>query len=74
MQRKGSKAPLHPLPRMTAANVCYEHYEQDDRWFWGEACISKAYVQRHWSQLFDLREYIADPMVRPQNVIVARKT
>jgi len=40
--------------------------------FWGEACISRAYVERHWTD-FDILEYIDDRQVCPQNVIVARK-
>jgi hypothetical protein len=41
--------------------------------FGGEACIPKLYVERRWSQLFDVREYIADTTVCPQNVIVVQK-
>jgi SAM-dependent methyltransferase len=40
---------------------------------WGEACIPKAYVQRHWTKYFTILDYIDDPRLCPQNVIVARR-
>ena len=43
------------------------------RFFWGEACIPKAYVEKHWTEIFDICDYMDDGSVCPQNVIVARK-
>jgi len=40
--------------------------------WWGETCISRAYVLRHWTKYFEIVEYIDDPRRCPQNVIVAR--
>jgi SAM-dependent methyltransferase len=57
-----------------AGKFCYGSLGAAGRWsFWGEACIPKLYVERRWSELFDVCEYIADPAVCPQNVIVAQK-
>lgn len=42
-------------------------------WWTGEACIPRGYVERHWAPLFTLLEYIDDPAVCPQNMIVARR-
>jgi SAM-dependent methyltransferase len=53
---------------------CYEGYGLEGRWsFWGEACISKSYVERRWQEIFDVCDYIDDRGADPQNVIVARK-
>ena len=53
---------------------CYASLGAKDRWsFWGEACIPKAYVEKHWTEIFDICEYMDDGKVCPQNVIVARK-
>jgi len=53
---------------------CYGSVGAKDRWsFWGEACIPKAYVEKHWSEIFDICDYMDDGKVCPQNVIVARK-
>jgi hypothetical protein len=52
---------------------CYEHYDWDDRWFWGEACIPRAYVERRWTEMFQVLDYIEDRKLCPQNVIVARR-
>lgn len=54
-------------------DFCYEHYEWDDRWFWGEACISRAYAERRWTEMFQILDYIEDRKLCLQNVIVARK-
>jgi ubiquinone/menaquinone biosynthesis C-methylase UbiE len=40
---------------------------------WGETCIPKAYVQRHWARHFSVLDYVDDPRQCPQNVIVARR-
>jgi hypothetical protein len=53
---------------------CYHNYGSADRWsFWGEACIPKAYVEKRWTEIFDICGYMDDGKVCPQNVIVARK-
>jgi SAM-dependent methyltransferase len=55
-------------------SYCYEGFAVEGRWsFWGETCIPKAYVQRRWTELFDVLDYIDDRAVCQQNVIVARK-
>jgi SAM-dependent methyltransferase len=40
---------------------------------WGEACIPRPYVLRHWTKHFTVLDYIDDPRRCPQNVIVARR-
>jgi SAM-dependent methyltransferase len=53
---------------------CYEPLGGEGRWsYWGEACIPRRYVEKHWKEIFDVCEYIDDPKVCPQNVIVVRK-
>ena len=54
---------------------CYDRYEQNEgrSSFWGEACIPKTYVERRWGEVFEVCDYVDDPKVCPQNVIVARK-
>lgn len=53
---------------------CYESLGVEGRWsFWGEACIPRGYVQKRWQEIFDMCDYIDDPEVCPQNLIVARK-
>jgi SAM-dependent methyltransferase len=53
---------------------CYEGFGVEGRWsFWGEACIPKAYVERRWTEFFDVLEFIDDPAVCQQNAIVVRK-
>jgi SAM-dependent methyltransferase len=53
---------------------CYESLGGEGRWsYWGEACIPRAYVEKHWKEIFDVCEYIDDRNVSPQNVIVVRK-
>jgi hypothetical protein len=53
---------------------CYDCYgEEGRRSFWGEACISKIYVERRWQEIFDVCDYVEDRGGSSQNVIVARK-
>ncbi|MFZ0520497.1 MAG: class I SAM-dependent methyltransferase [Candidatus Acidiferrales bacterium] len=53
---------------------CYDSLGAEGRWsFWGEACIPRGYVQKRWAEIFDVCDYIDDPEVCPQNVIVVRK-
>lgn len=40
---------------------------------WGETCIPRAYVVRHWSRRFALRQFIDDPGRCAQNVIVVQR-
>jgi SAM-dependent methyltransferase len=40
---------------------------------WGEACIPKAYVLRHWTTHFAVLDFVDDPRRCAQNVIVARR-
>jgi SAM-dependent methyltransferase len=44
-----------------------------DRSIFGETCIPRTYVTKVWSQYVEVVDYIDDPAVCPQNVIVARK-
>ena len=54
---------------------CYESFKAEGRWsYWGEACIPKRYVEERWKEIFDVCEYIDDPRILPQNVIVVRRT
>jgi SAM-dependent methyltransferase len=63
------------LAAYDAGSFCYHGYGGESMWsFWGEACISKAYVERRWREFFEICDYIEDRSVCPQNVIVARKT
>jgi len=41
--------------------------------FFGEACIPRGYVERRWSELFEVIDYIDDRSQSLQNVIVVRK-
>jgi SAM-dependent methyltransferase len=53
---------------------CYDCYgEEGRRSFWGEACISRSYVERCWQKIFEICDYVEDRGVSDQNVIVARK-
>lgn len=53
---------------------CYESHGLEGRWsYWGEACIPREYVEKRWNELFEVCEYIDDPKLCPQNVIVVRK-
>jgi SAM-dependent methyltransferase len=44
-----------------------------DASFFGETCIPRTYVVKHWTRLFDLVEYIDDRRRFLQNVIVVRR-
>lgn len=53
---------------------CYGSLGGEGRWsYWGEACISRPYVEKQWKKIFDICEYIDDRTICPQNVIVVRK-
>jgi SAM-dependent methyltransferase len=62
------------LSAYDSGKFCYESFgEQGRRSFWGEACIPRGYVQRRWTEIFEVCDYIDDRNACPQNVIVARK-
>lgn len=62
------------LSEYDEGKFCYHNYGHTDRWsFWGETCIPKVYVEKNWSEVFDIYDYIDNVKVCPQNVIVARK-
>lgn len=44
-----------------------------DSSFFGETCISKAYVLNHWTKLFKFVDFITDRNVTIQNVIAVKK-
>ena len=44
-----------------------------DKSFFGETCIPKAYVKKHWTKEFAFLEYIESPNLQFQNTIVMRK-
>lgn len=68
------------------AGACLERYDRGEYLYepvgagpylapshFGETCIPRGYVERVWSSRYELLEYIADPAVCEQNVIVARR-
>ncbi|MBA4062721.1 MAG: hypothetical protein C0501_03270 [Isosphaera sp.] len=64
------------LAEYDAGQFCHwvlDHHNPPERRCWGETCIPRAYVEKNWTRLFDLCEYIDDRNVCPQNVIVVRK-
>jgi SAM-dependent methyltransferase len=40
--------------------------------WWGEACISRAYVEREWASRFELLDFVEDPNRFKQNLVVLR--
>ncbi len=54
-----------------AGEYCYDAVPGN--WWTGEALIPRGYVERHWSRLFTLLDYIDDPARCEQNVIVVRR-
>lgn len=55
-------------------DFCFAPLGLEDEWSnYGEACISKAYVERHWTPQFTLLDYIDDYTICGQNVIALRK-
>lgn len=51
----------------------FSHRGPEDPPDYGEACISRAFAEQHWSRLFDIVEYIDERERCPQNVIVAQR-
>ena len=46
------------LARYDAGEFCFSPYSTlVDPW-WGEACIGRAYVEREWSRLFEVVEFV----------------
>ena len=46
------------LARYDAGEFCFSPYRpRVDPW-WGEACIPRAYVEREWSRLFEVAEFV----------------
>jgi SAM-dependent methyltransferase len=43
-----------------------------DSSFYGETCISKTYVLKHWAEHFTFLEYVEDRKISDQNVIVVK--
>jgi len=63
------------LAEYDRGKFCYSSRGAEGRWsFWGEACIPRLYVEKRWRELFDIAEYIEDPQICPQNIIVALKS
>jgi SAM-dependent methyltransferase len=60
------------LSAFDGGQYCYDAVAGN--WWSGEACIPRGYVERSWSPLFTLLEYVDDPARCDQNVIVARRT
>ena len=58
-----------------AGRFCYEPYRSssygDD---WGEACISRPYVERRWADRFELLGFIEDLTRFKQHLVVLRST
>lgn len=53
---------------------CFAPLGLDGEWSnYGEACISRAYVARHWTAHFTLLDYLDDYTLCGQNVIAVRK-
>jgi len=69
------------LSQYDQGTYCYQPYDPDQQpWsyvdgksFYGEACIPQGYALAHWSEYFEVVEFIDDRVRCPQNVIVARK-
>jgi hypothetical protein len=62
------------LAAYDAGAFCYEGFGVEGGWsFWGDACIPKSYVEKRWSEMFEVLDYVDDPAVCEQNVIAVRK-
>jgi SAM-dependent methyltransferase len=46
------------LARYDAGEFCFSPYRADMDPWWGEACIPRAYVEREWSRLFEVVEFV----------------
>lgn len=54
-------------------DFCFSPVGKGEWSFFGEACISEAYVKNHWSDRYSFLEFITDRRQCPQNVIVVQK-
>jgi SAM-dependent methyltransferase len=53
---------------------CWEGFGAEGEWsVWGEAAIPRQYVERVWSEMFEVLDYVDDRAVCEQNVIAVRK-
>jgi SAM-dependent methyltransferase len=59
------------LDAYDAGQYCYE--DLPGMVGWGETCIPEAYVLRHWTPGFVIRDFVDDPRRCTQNVIVAQR-
>ena len=56
-----------------AGGYCFSYRTPDDPPHFGESCIPRAYIERHWTDRFDLLEFVEDPRVSAQNFAVVRR-
>lgn len=57
-----------------SGKYCFGSHGNAGDWSsWGDTAIPKGYVVNHWTQHFALLDYIDDPWLCPQNVIVVCK-
>jgi SAM-dependent methyltransferase len=56
-----------------AGRYCFSHRGGDDPPSFGEACISRAYVEEHWTEHLRIVDFLDDLSRCPQVVIVAQK-
>lgn len=64
------------LARYDAGEYCYSGVGGHgvlNKSFFGETCIPRGYVLKHWTKRFQFLEFIEDRQVCPQNVIAVRK-
>lgn len=71
----------HWLSAYDSGAFCYEPYDASSHpWsyangvsYYGEACIPRAYVARHWAKHFEVVDFIDDRALCPQNMIVVKR-
>ena len=61
------------LAAYDAGQFCFSHRGPDDPEHFGETCIPLAYVRRHWTEHFELVDFVDDPRRCPQAVVVLRR-
>jgi SAM-dependent methyltransferase len=61
------------LARYDAGEYCFSYRRPTDPPHFGETCIPAAYVQNHWTNRFEVLEFIDDLQACPQNVIILRR-
>lgn len=62
------------LARYDAGEFCYSPYDKSqsrpDVW-WGEACIPRAYIEREWGRLLEVKEFVeASPQIKQHFVLL----